>query len=72
MGKEFVHGGWSLLRKRMWFVVGTGGEGVGAVVKHLLGQMMRVGGGLDPQVAEHGIGLPTAEELDVVFVDTRT
>ena len=72
MGEEGVHGGWSLLRKRMRFVVGTGGEGVGAVVKHLLGQMMRVGGGLDPQVAEHGIGLPTAEELDVVFVDTRT
>ena len=67
-----MHGGWSLLRKRMRFVVGTRGEGVGAVVKHLLGQMMRVGGGLDPQVAEHGIGLPTAEELDVVFVDTRT
>ena len=72
MGEEFVHGGWSLLRKRMRFVVGTRGEGVGAVVKHLLGQMMRVGGGLDLQVAEHGIGLPAAEELDVVFVDTCT
>ena len=56
----------------MRFVVGTGGEGAGAVVKHVLGQMMRVGGGLNPQVAEHGIGLPSTEELDVVFVDTHT
>ena len=72
MGEEGVHVGWSLLRKRMRFVVGTRSECVGAVVKHLLGEMMRVGGGLDPQVAEHGIGLPSAEELDVVFVDTRT
>ena len=34
MGEEGVHGGWSLLRKRMRFVVGTKGEGVGAVVSH--------------------------------------
>ena len=63
MGEEGVNVGWSLLRKRMRFVVGTGGEGAGAVVKHLLGQMMRVGGGLDPQVGEHGIGLPAAEDI---------
>ena len=42
------------------------------MIKHLLGQMMRVGGGLNAKAAEHGVGLPSSEELHVVFVDTRT
>jgi hypothetical protein len=37
------------------------------VVQHLLGEV--AGGGLDPEVAEHGIRLPSAQELDVVGVD---
>ena len=74
MGEEGVHVRGSLARKRMWFVEGTRGEIVGAMAKHFLGQTptMHVGGGLNAQAAEHGIGLPASEELDVVFVDTRT
>ena len=61
----------SVALKRVWFVMGAWGEGAGAMIEHLLGQMMRVGGGLNAKAAEHGIGLPSSEELDVVFVDTR-
>ncbi len=43
------------------------GKGVAPVVQHLLGEV--AGGGLDPEVAEHGIRLPSAQELDVVGVD---
>ena len=43
------------------------GEGVGAMVEHLLGE--GAGGGLDPQITEHGVGLPATQELDVVGVD---
>ena len=43
-----------------------------AMVKHLLGQRMCVGGGLNAKVAKHGIRLPSSKELDVVFVATRT
>ena len=48
---------------------GLGMEGVGAMVQHLLSIVVGMRGGLDAQVAEHGIGFPSSEELDGVFVD---
>ena len=46
----------------------TGGEGEGAVVEHLVGEVPGMGGGGDAEVAEHGVGAPAAEKLDVVGV----
>ena len=46
-----------------------GHEGVGAVVEHALGELLGVDGGLDPEVPEHGVGLPASEEHDGVAVD---
>ena len=50
--------------------IGAGGEGKGPIIQHELGIV--VGGGLNPQVAEHGVGFPVAKELDGVFVDPST
>ena len=47
-------------------------EGVGAMVEHQLGIVVGLSSGLDAQVAEHGVGFPTAEELDSVFVNSST
>lgn len=51
------------------FSEGAGGEGVGAMVKHFLGKVRSVDVGLDAQIAEHGIGFPSAEEHDVVGIN---
>ena len=48
------------------------GEGVGAVIQHALGECMGLSEGLDPKVAEHGVGFPAAHKLDSVFVNTCT
>ena len=45
------------------------GEGVGAMVKHTLGEVLGVNVGLDPEVAEHGVRFPTAKELDGILVN---
>ena len=63
-----------LLRERIrvedaWGV-DAGGKSVGAIVEHELGEVL--GGGLDAEVTEHGIGFPTAEELNVVLVNACT
>ena len=50
-------------------VVDSGGESVGAVVLHVLGNVRVVGEGLDAEVDEHGVGFPGAEQFDGVFVD---
>ena len=47
----------------------AGCEGVGAVAEHEASVVSVVGGGGDPEVAEHGVGFPAAQELDVVGVD---
>ena len=35
----------------------------------MLGEVFAVGGGLDAEVADHGVGLPPADELDGGFID---
>ena len=76
-GVEFVvrqEGGdrrWSLLREAPG-LEGGGGEGVGAMVDHGLGEVADVGGSLDPEIAKHGVRLPAAEEGDGVGVDPST
>ena len=50
--------------------IGAGGEGKGPIIQHELGIV--VGGGLNPQVAEHGVRFPASKELDGVFVDPST
>ncbi len=39
-----------------------------AMVQHALGEAGTVGGSLDAEISEHGIGLPSPEELDHVLV----
>ena len=50
----------------------AGREGVGAVVQHELRIVVGMRGSLDAQVAQHGVRLPAAKELDSVFVDAST
>ena len=49
-----------------------GMEGVAPMIKHELGEVGLEVGSLDAQVANHGIRLPTAKELDGVRVDSGT
>ena len=42
------------------------------MAEHEAGVVRVVRGGGDPEVAEHGIGLPAAQEVDVVGVDAST
>ena len=51
---------------------GAGGEGVGAGLPHPLGKVRRVGVGLDPEVPQHGIRLPSAKERNGILVDVGT
>ena len=67
MCQELVDLGGGLLRGAA-LGAGCGGEGVGAMVEHELGIVVSVGGSLDAKVAEHGVGLPAAQELDGVRV----
>ena len=48
---------------------GCWNEGVGAMVQHLLGVVVGYRGGLDAEIAEHGVGFPATEELDGVLVN---
>ena len=57
-----------LLGEAPGFKVG-GHEGVGAVVEHALGELLGVDGVLDPEVPEHGVRFPAAEEHDGIAVD---
>ncbi len=68
MGEEGLDRDRSLYGERSGAVVLARGEGVGAVVEHLLGEC--AGRSLDAKITEHGIRLPTAKELDVVGVDS--
>ena len=68
MGEQGGDRGRSLLGEAPGFEVG-GHEGVGAVVEHALGELLGVDGGLDPEVPEHSIRLPSTEEHDGVAVD---
>ena len=54
---------------RRSIVVGEGSEGVGASGEHGLSEVVGVGESSDSEVAEHGVGLPAADELDGVGVD---
>ena len=47
-------------------------KGVVAGIKHTLGVVVREGVSLDAQVAEHGIRLPAAKELDGILGDVGT
>ena len=44
-------------------------QGVAAGLKHVGGELMGVGRGGDSEVAEHGVGLPAAQQLNDVGVD---
>jgi len=68
---ELLHSGGGLVGKAL---IGEFGrvEGVGAMVQHLLRIVVGDGGGLDAEVAEHGIGFPAAKKLDGVTVDSGT
>ena len=68
MCQELVDLGGCLLRG-VAACAGCGGEGAGAMVEHELGVVVSMGGSLDAKVAEHGVGLPAAQELDGVRVD---
>ena len=46
--------------------IGAGGKGKGPIIQHELGIV--VGGRLNPQVAEHGVGFPASKELDGIFI----
>ena len=48
--------------------VGAGGEGVGAMVQHVLGAVVGVSRGGDAEVAEHRVGAPATKELDGVGI----
>ena len=48
---------------------GHGCEGVAAVVQHALGKLLANDEDLGPQVEEHGVGLPPADEFDGVTDD---
>ena len=68
VSEERCNVGWCLfgeasIVKDLW------GEGVRAVVEHELREVVGNGGGLDAQVAKHGIREPVAEKLDGVAVD---
>ena len=51
---------------------GAGSKGVGAGVPHPLGEVRGVGVGLDPEVPEHSIRLPSAKERNGILVDVST
>ena len=67
VGVEFgvaQHGGHHGRRRLLWEVATSadlGRKGVGAMVKHLLGEATRVRVGLDAQVAKHGIRFPASQ-----------
>ena len=50
-------------------IVGILCIGVGAIVKHALGECMGLSHGLDTEASEHGIRFPAAQELNGVFVN---
>ena len=64
-------GRWKLRGQRIGDagVVDSGGESVGAVVLHMLGNVHVVGEGLDAEVDKHSVGFPAAEQFDGVLVD---
>ena len=49
-GKDIAEGGGCFKWQGGTFTVGGGGEGVGAVFEHALGEGLLVGGRLDPEV----------------------
>ena len=60
-----------LRRRRRREVLGLPGsvvEDVAAVLEHVLRVVMGVDGGLNPEVPEHGVGSPAAQELDAIGV----
>ena len=61
--------GWGSLLRSPTVLVGSGVKCEVAAVEHSLRVVVGVSGGLDSEVAEHGVGLPSAEELDGVGVD---
>ena len=77
LGEEFStfvgsdEGGGRLLWDRSVGGCGEGlwGEGVATGLEHLLGERMGVGLRRNAEVTEHGVGFPTAKELDDVGVD---
>ena len=68
MGKESCYCGRSFVWKAI-ISEGLGVKGVGTMVEHLLGIVELQGGSLNAEVAEHGIGFPSAQELDGVLVN---
>ena len=68
VGEQRCDVGWCLFGEAS-VVEGLWGEGSRAVVEHELREVVGNGGGLDAQVAKHGIREPSAEKLDGVAVD---
>ena len=56
--------------KRIRQVIDPQCKGVGAMVEHLLCKLVMEQGGLDAEVAEHGIRFPAPKEMDVVRVNS--
>ena len=61
MAQHSGHHSWWRLLWEIATSAGLGGEGVGAMVEHALGEATRVRVGLDAQVAEHGVGFPASQ-----------
>lgn len=68
--QDVADGDWHLDRCANQIRALSWSEGVAAAVEHLLGEPLS--GGLDAQVAEHGIRLPATKQLDVILVNAGT
>ena len=69
--KEGKEGGRGLLGQWLGVVecVDILSIGVGAIVKHALGECMGLCHGLDAEASKHGIRFPVAQELNGIFIN---
>ncbi len=71
MGEQGGDRRWGFLGKAPGTEVGRN-KCVGAVVEHALRELVAVDGSLYPEVPEHGVRFPAAQEHDGVTVDVGT
>ena len=69
MGQDGSHGRRDFARERLDVLVDARSEGVVAMGEHGLSEVVGGEGRLDPKIAQHGVGLPAAQELDGVRID---
>ena len=69
MGEDVGHAGRGLFGEAVRLGMDSRGEGVVAMVEHALRKVAALDGGLNAEVAEHGVRFPAAEELDGVRID---